>query len=155
MTKQNTAAFTLVEIMVVVAIVGILTGMAIAGFRTARRTAFLHRVRADLRVISGAIEQLAFDTNQWPGGVPAGETSNPEVWDLNSPAAGLSSSDGRFTNWHGPYMKNVPRDPWGQPYFFDPDYTVNNQTKAAVGSFGPNRAGRNQYDADNIYEIME
>jgi len=41
------------------------------------------------------------------------------------------------------------------PYFFDPDYTVDGDTRAVLGSFGPNKAGPNQYDIDDIVVIEQ
>ena len=147
--------FTLVEIMIVVAIIGLLAGIAIPSLKKARMTSQTNKALGDLRVIRDAIEQLAFDTGQWPGGVPASQVSSPETMDLNDGAAGISANDGRFNNWSEPYMKEVPPDPWGTPYFFDPDYRIGGTFFSVVGSLGPNKQGRNYYDDDDIYIVLE
>lgn len=147
--------FTLVEVMIVVLIIGFLAAIAIPAFRNARRLSRINRAKHDLRIISQAVDQLAFDTGQWPGGVAAGDTANPEISDLNSGNAGIVANDGTFSRWQGPYMKIVPQDPWGSDYFFDPDYRIDGVDHAVVGSFGPNREGLNLYDSDDIYVIME
>lgn len=152
--RERHAAFTLVEIMIVVMIVGVLAAMAGIGVRSARHQTFINRCHSDLRVISHAIEQMAFDTHAWPGGGPAGQVVAGETWDLNEPEAGLLATDGRFENWHGPYLDRAPIDPWGRPYFFDADYRIEGVFHSVVGSFGPNRQGRNEYDDDDIYIIM-
>ena len=93
---------------------------------------------------------------QWPGGLTAGAPGNPEVWDLSADTAGLVSNDsGTFTRWNGPYIDAVTKDPWDSNYFFDPDYRIDGQDYAVVGSFGPNKVGPNVYEADNVYLIME
>jgi len=150
----RTTGFTLTEILVVTGIIGILAGIAIPSMLRVRHEARIQVANNDIRVISAAIQILAFDTGQWPGGLPAGTVGNPESWDLNTNSAGLVRKDSRFFNWKGPYMDHVQLDPWGQPYFFDPDYRINYTWTPVVGSFGPNRKGRNFYDDDNIFEAF-
>jgi general secretion pathway protein G len=148
--RDSSAAFTLLEIMLVLAVIGLLAAIAIPCIFKARDAVWETRARNDLRVIANAIEQLAFDTGQWPGGIPAYRAGVPEVWNLNAASAGIAASDERFSKWRGPYMKRVGKDPWGSDYFFDPDYRTRKGTKAVVGSFGPNKRGRNEYDPDDV-----
>jgi prepilin-type N-terminal cleavage/methylation domain-containing protein len=56
--------FTLVEIMIVVAIIGLLASIAIPNFVKARTTAQMNACISNLRVIDGAIQQWALDTKQ-------------------------------------------------------------------------------------------
>ena len=72
-----------------------------------------------------------------------------EVWNLNA-AAGLTSTDGGYLGWNGPYIQSVPLDPWGKNYFFDTYYDINGTNYVVVGSFGPNKVGPNLYDADDV-----
>ena len=83
-----------------------------------------------------------------------GVTANDEIWDLTTPEAGLLSATGAFTNWKGPYIQAIPKDPWGSDYFFDPDYYIDGTPLPAVGSFGPNGQGQNNYDSDDLYRIL-
>lgn len=152
--QRDRVGFTLVEIMVVVAIIGLLAAIAIPAFQKARQAARLNIARNDLRVLSGAVTQLAMDTGRWPGGIEIRVQGDAETWDLRSAGAGLLSTDGSFPNWNGPYCRPVPIDPWGSPYFFDPDYSINGKSLPVVGSFGPNRQGKNMYDSDDIYSIQ-
>jgi len=151
-TRQG---FTLVEIMIVVGIIGLLSAIAIPSFQKARDVARINAAKNDVRLISAAIDMLAFHTAQWPGGLVAGDPANPEVWDLSPGSAGITANDGTFTRWQGPYMDTMPADPWGNNYFFDPDYNISGTDYAVVGSFGPNGVGQNVYDSDNIYVKME
>ena len=141
--------------MIVVSIIGLLAAVAMPSIIKARTNARQTIASEDLRVIAGAVDQLAMETGKWPGGITAGQSANPEIWNLTIGAAGIMSSDGRFPRWQGPYIKTLPEDPWGQAYFFDPDYTVNGDTFSVVGSFGPNKGSRNGYDEDDIYVIVE
>jgi len=149
------SGYTLAEIMMVVLLVGLLAGIAIPALQKARRTARTNRAKADLRALDQAIAQLAFDTGQYPGGLPAVGSGDTETWDLTGGAGGLTENDGRFQSWRGPYIKSVPQDPWGAAYFFDPDYRVDGIMRPAVGSFGPNGLGPNLYDADDVYLTVD
>jgi len=58
------AAFTLVEIMIVVAIIGLLAGIAIPNFIKARETARKNACINNLRLIDTAIQQWALEANK-------------------------------------------------------------------------------------------
>ena len=58
------AGFTLVEIMIVVAIIGLLAGIAIPNFIKARETARKNACINNLRLIDGAIQQWALEDNK-------------------------------------------------------------------------------------------
>lgn len=62
MTKMNKKGFTLVEIMIVVAIIGLLAAIAIPNFIRARQTAQKNACIANLKQLQGAIQVWAIDT---------------------------------------------------------------------------------------------
>ncbi len=150
MKLRSCGGFTLLELIVNLAIIGILSAIAIPAYIAFKDKAKIAQAKSDLHTIQLAIEQLANDTEKWPGPNNVGQTANKEVWDLNSDDAGLVTGK-KFSNWKGPYMQSVPQDPWGSNYFFDPDYRIGGTDYAVVGSFGPNRCCRNQYDSDDVY----
>ena len=90
--------FTLVEIMIVVAIIGLLASIAIPNFVKARTTAQMNACISNLRVIDGAIQQWALDTKQ-------GDTATVTATDIL------------------PYLKNSVTCPSGGKTFAD-SYSV-------------------------------
>lgn len=68
--KSNKGGFTLVEIMIVVAIIGLLAAIAIPNFVRARTTAQQNACINNLRIIDAAKEQWALETNQTATAVP-------------------------------------------------------------------------------------
>ncbi len=70
-TLKKRAAFTLVEVMVVVTLVGMLAGISVPGFVKARDTANLNVIRANLRMIEDVKQQWAWDSRAANTAVPA------------------------------------------------------------------------------------
>ena len=58
------AGFTLVEIMIVVAIIGLLAAIAVPGFIRARKRSQATAVLNDARVLDGAKDQYAIESNR-------------------------------------------------------------------------------------------
>jgi general secretion pathway protein G len=152
--RAREKGFTLIELMVTTAIIGVLAGIAIPAYSSYKDKGLTAHAKSDLKNIQLAIEVLAGDTETWPGPSDVGITADTEVWDLNAGNAGLVTNGGGFSGWEGPYLQSIPKDPWGNNYFFDPDYELNGQTVAVIGSFGPNGVGPNVYDSDDIVLVL-
>jgi type IV pilus assembly protein PilA len=65
--RKDRSAFTLVEIMIVVAIIGLLAALAIPGFVKARKQSQGRRILNDARQMDAAIDQWALETGQTDG----------------------------------------------------------------------------------------
>jgi prepilin-type N-terminal cleavage/methylation domain-containing protein len=74
--KTNKAAgFTLVEIMIVVAIIGLLAAIAIPNFVKARENAQLNSIFNNLRILEGAKDQWALENKKGTGDAVASVTT--------------------------------------------------------------------------------
>jgi prepilin-type N-terminal cleavage/methylation domain-containing protein len=73
LTKLNRkhAGFTLVEIMIVVAIIALLAAIAVPGFLRARKRSQASKILNDLRMIDAAVDQYAIETNRTTGNTVA------------------------------------------------------------------------------------
>jgi general secretion pathway protein G len=102
-TKQ---AFTLVEIMLVVVIIGILAVMVIpriaGNTERARETAAMADIKGGIK---SNLDQYEVDMGFYPS----------SLQDLLSPPRNNSGK-----HWHGPYFDppTLPLDPWGNPYLY-------------------------------------
>ncbi|MBA1148456.1 type II secretion system major pseudopilin GspG [Ectothiorhodospiraceae bacterium WFHF3C12] len=98
--------FTLIEIMVVVVILGILVAFAVPNIMDNPEKARITKAKHDIRVIENALEMYKLDnfnyptTNQGLEALVEKPTSSPEP-----------------SNWkQGGYLKQLPKDPWGNEY---------------------------------------
>src|SRR5207245_8349853 len=64
---KSRRGFTLVEIMIVVAIIALLAAIAVPGFLRARKRSQASRILNDLRMIDSAVDQYAIETNRTSG----------------------------------------------------------------------------------------
>jgi len=75
--NKRRGGFTLVEIMIVVAIIALLAAIAVPGFLRARKRSQATRILNDLRMIDSAIDQYAIETNRASGNtVAVGDWTN-------------------------------------------------------------------------------
>lgn len=163
LNRKKLKGFSLIEILVVIAIIGVLAGIVLTGVGTARQKAREIAAKMECKSIFNAILLLETDTDEWPGHqVPdkVNQVDDNEIcadgcaYSFSDNRAGLVGTDANYPNWRGPYIKEIPKDPWGNEYFFDTDYDTGTEWVAVVGSYGPNGAGNNQYDADDIIYIL-
>jgi prepilin-type N-terminal cleavage/methylation domain-containing protein len=68
-SSQTRAGFTLIELVIVIAIIGLLTSIAVPNLAKARDTSRLNMIYCNLRALDAAKDQWALDHNK-PTGTP-------------------------------------------------------------------------------------
>lgn len=122
--------YTLIELLIVVAIISILATVIIIAFLGARDKSRISKAKGELSSISTGIKMLADATGEYPGhfGIrTCTSTANPPVSNIKDSVVGLVSTDLNFKNWHGPYLEGIENDPWGNSYLFDPNYSCSSR----------------------------
>lgn len=95
--------FTLLELLVVLAIIGLLVGLVGPRFFGQLGKSEVQVARTQIRALQDALDQYRIDIGRYP-------TSDQGLGALVAPPAGVEK-------WQGPYLRrDLPNDPWGQPY---------------------------------------
>ena len=103
---QFRRGFTLVEMMVVVAIIAMLSAVAVSNVIRARKRAQATKILDDLRSIDGALDQYALDNNKSTGD-PAIFSDLTPYMKTNEQASTLLGAD-VFGQAYGPYSVDTP-----------------------------------------------
>src|SRR5450755_2587047 len=101
--KKTSDAFTLIEIMVVVVILGILAATIIPQFIGTTQDAKVSAAKSQIAELESALERFYVHMDRYP-------TAEEGLAALVTAPAGAESK------WRGPYIKQLRNDPWGNPY---------------------------------------
>jgi|ADurb_Gel_03_Slu_FD_contig_21_1097504_length_494_multi_10_in_0_out_0_1 prepilin-type N-terminal cleavage/methylation domain-containing protein len=112
--KKNYKGFTLVEIMIVVAIIGLLIAIALPNFVIARKRSMMNACKANMKQIDGAIQQALINGVTNIGTTIT--TTSPLIPD---------------------YIKDVPVCKAGGTYTIDPTVSTNSVTCSYVDADYP------------------
>lgn len=111
-TKTKINGFTLIEILLVVAIIGALAAMVVPRLTGRSEKAKAATAKADIRAnIATALKMYEIDI----GGFPTTEEG----------LTALQKQPSDASAWSGPYIERVPIDPWGRPYQYKSPGTKN------------------------------
>ena len=127
-TPTTAAGFTLIEILVVMAIIGMLAVMVAPNIFNQQAGAQRDAALSQISALEAALDTYRLDVGQYPDSLE-----------------GLVENDSGRAVWNGPYLRReVPLDPWGNEYVYDSD--VSGFTLVSYGPDGE-RGGEGD-DAD-------
>ena len=127
--------FTLVEMLVVLAIIGMLVGIAGPAIMGRMRGAEINTAKTQVKVLDEAVMTYYMDVREFP----------KKLEDL------VTGTDGGDSKWKGPYLKpaKVPKDPWGTEYQYEWP-AAHNKKSPDIYSYGPDKAAGGEGDAADI-----
>lgn len=101
--ESRTRAFTTIEIMVVVIIIGVLAATIIPQFIGTASDAKINAAKANISQLESAIERFQIHMDRYP-------TTEEGLKAL------VQAPAGEEQRWRGPYINMLRNDPWGNPY---------------------------------------
>lgn len=132
--KNKSRGFTLLEILVVMAILGMLIAAVAPNIMGSSDEAKVTIAKTDLRNISSALDMYKLDNHSYPSTDQGLEAL------VNRPGGSPEAK-----NWKsGGYLKKMPADPWQRPYEY-----INNGAAFELYSLGADgQDGGDGYNAD-------
>lgn len=149
-------AFTLIELLIVVAIIAILAAIAVPNFLEAQTRSKVSRVKADLRTLAVGVESYRVDHNTYPEGTDNPNNYPQRIVDFFSPlglqngyysfrtrsaAGAVAGRDFATVTTPVAYLTNVPTDPFAAQAAGFLTYCYRNAKDTKNGyvitSFGP------------------
>src|SRR5436190_16636254 len=99
------SAFTLIELLLVLVILGILAAIVVPKFAGRTEQARLTAAQTQISSFGTALDAFEVDNGYYPKGKNG----------LND----LVQAPRDAQNWRGPYLKDVPKDPWNNDYLYE------------------------------------
>ena len=102
---RRSAAFTLLELLVVMVIIGLLAGYVGPKYFSQIGKSEVKAARAQIDALEKALDNYRLDTGHYPA--------------MEQGLAALVAKPTNEAKWDGPYLKkSVPLDPWGNAYVY-------------------------------------
>jgi general secretion pathway protein G len=138
MMKTNRPGFTLIEILVVIAVISLLAALVAPNVFRHVGTAKDAAARSQIEMLGAALDAYRLDNGRYPT-TPQGLAA---LW-------AEPTAEPRPTNWRGPYLrKAVPLDPWRNPYVFLSPGEMNPRGYDLLSLGGDGQLGGEGEDAD-------
>ena len=120
-TRNRRRAFTLVEMLLVITIIGILAALVVPKMMGRSEQARQAAARADISSIKTALDAFEVDNGYYPKN-----------------AMDLIQQPRDAKSWHGPYLDKIPQDPWGNNYVyaFPGKHNANSYDLSSLGPDG-------------------
>jgi general secretion pathway protein G len=134
--QRNCEAFTLIEIMVVVVILGILAATIIPQFIGAKQEARVSAAKSDVAQLEAALERFNVHMDRYP-------TTEEGLKVL------VERPQEDDKKWRGPYIKLLRLDPWKNPYQYR-NPGIHHPTSFDLWSRGADGADGGEGDAADL-----
>ncbi len=132
--RRRRAGFTLVELLLVLVILAALAAVVVPKFANRGKQAKITAAVTQISNFETALDTFEVDNGYYPTGANG----------LNDLVVQPSNAQ----EWHGPYVKEVPLDPWGNPYIYESPGKINSGSYD-ISSAGPDMQPGNEDDITN------
>ena len=132
--NRSQRAFTLIELLLVLVILGILAAIVVPKFAGRTEQAREAAAKTQVANFSTALDAFEVDNGYYPKGKSG----------LND----LVVAPRDAQNWKGPYLKDIPNDPWQKPYVYQAP-GKHNVTSYDLASMGPDGRENTEDDVTN------
>jgi len=141
-TRRNRRrGFTLMEVLLVLAILVVLGSMVTVGYMQIQKNANKNAAAGQIGMLEGAVNFYALDIGTCP-------TTQQGLLALREAPSDLKN----VAKWAGPYLaKELPIDPWGQPY----QYEQISAEEFKIWSNGPDGQQGSEDDVDPTRERQQ
>lgn len=133
-TPRSKAGFTLVELLLVLVILGLLAAIVVPKFAGRTEQAKITAARTQIASFETVLDAFEIDNGYYPEG--------------SDGLTDLVHQPDNAPNWNGPYLKEIPLDPWENAYL----YTYpgeENENGYDLMSLGPDGRSGNEDDIKN------
>ncbi len=103
--RRGTGGFTLIELLLVLVILGILAAIVVPKFAGRTEQARITAATTQINSFATALDAFEVDNGYYPKG--------------KSGLQDLVEQPRDAQNWHGPYVKDIPKDPWNNDYIYE------------------------------------
>jgi general secretion pathway protein G len=130
MAKRNVRGFTLIELVIVIAVIAILAALLVPTILGQAERARASRARSDVANLGKAVARVRTDTGNSTLGCLTDLTLNLPAADAATAAAcgplltSCTTATPGYICWGGPYIPIVSNDPWNNPYTATVDTTT-------------------------------
>ncbi len=159
MKKQRTqvttrSGFTLTELLIVMAILVLLVSLVGPRLLGSKKKADISAVKTQIGLFQSSLERYALDMNKFPSteeGLAAlveKPSADGASTSQNVELGDEEDADEGGSDWGGPYIKSLPKDPWGKAYKYEFPPTHSKGEEPDIWSYGPD--GEENTDDDIV-----
>ena len=133
--RSRSRGFTLVEMLVVLAILVLLVGMVAPRVLKSQKKADINNTRAQIGMLRSCLERYALDMKDFP----STEDGLQALVSAPDSSESLDTTSTSTTAWDGPYVNqdSLPKDPWGNDYQYEYPPTHGSGEYPDIWSMGP------------------